>query len=87
MEQKRVAEFCAETKRGRLMPSERCCADFDAWLRHWVRREIVTSEDKRRAERSAELLAAAIKVNAMNIQSDAHKELRAAIAKATQHGA
>jgi len=34
-----------------------------------------------------ELLAAAIKVNALSIQSDAHKELRAAIAKATQHEA
>lgn len=30
-----------------------------------------------------ELLEAAMKVNALSIQSDAHKELRAAIAKAT----
>lgn len=34
---------------------------------------------------SRELLAAAIKVNALSIQSDAHKELRAAIAKALDH--
>lgn len=32
-----------------------------------------------------ELLAAAIKVNALSIQSDAHKELRDAIAKAMHH--
>lgn len=32
---------------------------------------------------AAELLAAAIRVNALSIQTDAHKELRAAIAKAT----
>ena len=32
---------------------------------------------------AAELLAAAMKVNALSIQSDAHKELRAAIANAT----
>ena len=32
---------------------------------------------------AAELLAAAIKVNALSIQTDAHKELRAAIANAT----
>lgn len=34
-----------------------------------------------------DLLAAAIKVNALSIQSDAHKELRAAIAKALDHDA
>jgi len=34
-----------------------------------------------------ELLAAAIKVNALSIQSEAHKELRLAIAKATKHDA
>ena len=34
-----------------------------------------------------ELLAAAMKVNALSIQSDAHKDLRAAIAKATEHDA
>lgn len=34
-----------------------------------------------------DLLAAAIKVNALSIQSDAHKELRAAIAKALDHEA
>lgn len=32
---------------------------------------------------AAELLAAAMKVNALSIQTDAHKELRAAIANAT----
>ena len=32
---------------------------------------------------AAELLAAAIRVNALSIQTDAHKELRAAIANAT----
>jgi autotransporter translocation and assembly factor TamB len=32
-----------------------------------------------------ELLAAARKVDALSIQTDAHKELRAAIAKATEH--
>ena len=36
---------------------------------------------------AAELLAAAIRVNALSIQTDAHKELRAAIAKATEHDA
>ncbi len=34
-----------------------------------------------------ELLAAAKKVNALSIQTEAHKELRAAIAKATEHDA
>jgi hypothetical protein len=34
-----------------------------------------------------ELLAAANKVNALSIQTEAHKELRAAIAKATEHDA
>ncbi len=34
-----------------------------------------------------ELLAAARKVDALSIQTDAHKELRAAVAKATEHDA
>ena len=34
-----------------------------------------------------DLLAAAQKVDALSIQTDAHKELRAAIAKATYHDA
>lgn len=34
---------------------------------------------------SPELLAAAIKVNALSIQSEAHKELRAAIARCYSH--
>lgn len=40
---KRWPEFCAEAKRNRHMLSEQDHADFDAWLRHWVRREIATT--------------------------------------------
>ena len=38
--------------------------------------------DARLIAAAPELLAAAMKVNALSIQTDAHKELRAAIAKA-----
>ena len=54
-----------------MMEFELCCDSYDAAL-------IAAALD---------LLAAAIKVNALSIQSDAHKELRAAIAKALDHEA
>lgn len=40
---KRWPEFCAEAKRNRRLLSEQDHADFDAWLLHWVRREIATT--------------------------------------------
>lgn len=43
---------------------------------HWVPLALIDA--------APELLAAARKVNALSIQTDAHKELRAAIAKATE---
>ena len=38
----RWTEFCAEEKRNRHMLSAQDHADYDAWLRQWVRREIST---------------------------------------------
>lgn len=37
---KRLAEFCKQEGRNRQLLSEQDHADYDAWLRCWVRREI-----------------------------------------------
>lgn len=84
---------CMNITKGPWQAKKLCFAEHDAWVILWpdkggshMRRlddkGQFTASDAALIAAAPELLAAAIKVNALSIQTEAHKELRKAIHKA-----